>query len=208
MSRIKLALHRLSLPEKIAKARQIVASLTGNPSFPTPNPPLATVTAAISDAETAAAEAQQARQTAKEKTSAQNSAEDTLVKLMSQLAAYIESVAGSDEQLILSAGLDTRERAVATAATTEEPQALSISSGDHEGELDLSWDRVAGAKSYVIEKSADPPTATGWTHAGVCTKSVSTVNGLTSGTRYWFRVAAINTNGQSGWSDPATRIAP
>jgi len=45
-------------------------------------------------------------------------------------------------------------------------------------------------------------------HGGVSTKSNFTAEGLNSGARYWFRVAAVNNNGQSGWSDPATKIAP
>ena len=208
MGKIKLSFHRLSLAEKIAKARQIVAALTGNPNFPTPSPALATVTTTTNEAETAAAEAQQARQTAKEKTSVQGQKEDALVRVISQLVSHVESVAGNDEQMILSAGMGTRERAAAATTTTSEPQGLSVSAGDRDGELDLSWDKVAGAKSYVVEKSGDPPTATGWSHAGVSTKSTFTVTGLTSGTRYWFRVAAVNVSGQSGWSDPAMKIAP
>jgi fibronectin type III domain protein len=85
---------------------------------------------------------------------------------------------------------------------------LGATAGDHDGEIDLSWDTVDGAKSYVIEQSLDPPTVTSWGHAGVSTKSSAAINGLTSGTRYWFRVAAVNANGTSGWSDPATKIAP
>ncbi len=208
MAKIKLNLDRLSLSEKIAKARQIVKALTGNATFPTPSPALATVTTAIDDAEKAAAEAQQARQTAKEKTSNQNQKEDALDSLFTRLAAYVESVSGGDEQMILSAGMDTREKGVAATDTTAEPLGLSASAGDHDGEIDLSWDKVSGAKSYVIEKSADPPTPTSWMHAGVSTKSRFTVEGLTSGTRTWFRVAAINANGQSGWSAPAMKIAP
>jgi chitodextrinase len=60
----------------------------------------------------------------------------------------------------------------------------------------------------LIQQSADPPTATSWTHDSTSTKSSATVDGLTSGTRYWFRVSAIGPRGQSGWSDPATKIAP
>jgi hypothetical protein len=208
MAKIRLNFIRLSLSEKIAKARQIVAALIGNASFPTPTPGLATVTTAIDDLEVAAAAAQQARQTAKEKTSIQNGAEELLGKLISQLAAYVESVAGDDEKLILSAGMDARERSVAGTEPPLQPQALAGSAGDHDGEVDLAWDKVSGAKSYVIERSVDPPTATSWTHSGVCTRSASTVTGLTSGTRHWFRVAAVNANGQSGWSDPATKMAP
>lgn len=208
MAKLKLNFSRLSLSEKIAKARQIVTALTGNTNFPTPSPALSVVTTAIRDTETAAAEAQQARQTAKEKTSVQNQKEDALEKLVAQLAAYVESVAGDDEQLILSAGMDTRARSVAATETPAQPQGLSASAGDHDGEIDLSWDKLTGARSYVIETSNDPPTDKGWSHAGVSTRSTFTVNGLTSGTRYWFRVAAVNANGQSGWSDPAMKIAP
>jgi hypothetical protein len=45
------------------------------------------------------------------------------------------------------------------------------------------------------------------TPPATATKSKATVTGLTSGTRYWFRVAAIGSAGQGPWSDPATAIA-
>ena len=90
---------------------------------------------------------------------------------------------------------------------THAPTGLSARGSDHDGEIDLSWDRVANAKSYLIEKCADPPSASGWVHAGAATRTLATINGLTSGTRYWFRVAAVSSAGPSGWSDPATRIA-
>ncbi len=54
----------------------------------------------------------------------------------------------------------------------------------------------------------DRLTATSWRHAGVSTKSKFTIEGLRSGKRYRFRVAAINAAGRSGCSDPATKIAP
>ena len=95
-----------------------------------------------------------------------------------------------------------------TTPVATAPTALSVTEGDHAAELDLSYDRVSGAKSYVIEQSPDPPTATSWVHATVSTKSSVTISGLVSGTRYWFRVAAVTSAGQTGWSDPATKIAP
>ena len=208
MSRIKLNFTRLSVTDKIAKARQIVTSLTGNASFPTPTPPLAAVTATIDALETAHAESQLAKQVSKTKTSAQSDKEEDLGRIMSQLAAYVESVSSDNEELIRSAGMDTRVVSAAGNEGITVPPALSATAGDHEGEVDLAWDGVAGARSYLIEKSLDPPTATSWGHAGAATKSRASINGLTPGTRYWFRVAAIGTNGQSGWSDPATRIAP
>jgi hypothetical protein len=31
---------------------------------------------------------------------------------------------------------------------------------------------------------------------------------LTTGKRYWFRVAAVSAGGQSGWSEQATKVVP
>src|ERR1041384_1006928 len=56
MPRIRLNLHKLSVTQKIAKAEQIVAALTGNPSFPTPSPTLASITAAANELKTANAD--------------------------------------------------------------------------------------------------------------------------------------------------------
>lgn len=207
--KIKLNFRQLSIPEKTARAKQIIAALESNATeFKNPSPPLASVTAATNELETAATETQEARQLAKTKTSAQNQKEDTLDKLMSQLSGYVESVAGDNEELVRRAGMDTRAPAGSSSALPVAPPALSATRGDHEGEIDCSWDTVSGARSYVIEISPDPPAATSWKHAAVSTKSRGTISSLTPGTRYWFRVAAVGTAGQSGWSDPAMCIAP
>lgn len=208
MPKIKLNFSRLPIAQKLARAQQIVSALTGNTNFPAPAPALTAVTVAISDLDTAYSAAQAARQTAKERTASQNEKEDALDQLITQLAAYVESVAGGSEALILSAGMDMRAAPVASTEPPEAPQALSAAAGDHDGEIDLTWDAVAGAKSYVIEKSSDLAATANWVHSGVSTRSNFTVNGLTSGTRFWFRVAAVNNSGQSGWSDPAVKIAP
>jgi hypothetical protein len=208
MPKAKLNFRNLSVGAKIAKSKQIVAALTGNPNFPNPIPALAAVTAVITNTEAKAAERDAAQQVAKVKTTELNNSVDELDGLMSQLAAHVDNVAGGDEAKILSAGLDTRAAATSTTEPPPPPSALDSTIGDREGELDASWDTVAGAKSYVIETSEDPPTPTSWKHSGVSTKSRFTIAGLQSGKRHWIRVAAINSAGQSGWSDPATKIAP
>ncbi|HWN08409.1 MAG TPA: fibronectin type III domain-containing protein [Pyrinomonadaceae bacterium] len=208
MPKIKLNFSRLPLTEKITRARQIVAALTGNASFPTPTPALTLVNTAIDDFETAYIATQAARQEAKAKTSDQQQKEDVLDRIITQLASYVEAAAGDNEVLIQSAGMDLRATASISTDIPAPPSSLAATAGDRDGEIDLTWDPLPGARSYVIEKSGDPPTASSWSHSGVATKSRATVEGLTSGTRYWFRVAAINVNGQSGWSDPAMKIAP
>jgi hypothetical protein len=208
MPKIKLNLRTLTIPEKLARSQQIVAALTGNPNFTAPHPPLSQVTATINELEAASNAAQAARQEAKAKTAAQKTKEEALDKIMTQLVAHVESIAGDDHELILSAGLDVRATAAPVSATHSAPPTLTATVGDHNGEIDLSWDTIRGARSYVIERSADPPTDSSWTHAAISTRSQTTIEDLTSGTRYWFRVASITATGQSGWSNPAMKIAP
>lgn len=208
MGKIKLNLSNLPITEKIAKARTIITALTGNPDFTTPTPTLLVINGVTDDLETAAAKVQTTRQQLKSEVSKQNEREDIFGSTMSQLVGYVQSVAGEDEALIHSAGMDTKATTTKATSAPTAPPALSATAGDHDGEIDLTWDTVPLSKSYTIEKSGDPPTDKSWTHAGVSTRSSFTVTQLSPGTRYWFRVAAVGTGGQSGWSDPASKIAP
>jgi hypothetical protein len=207
MAKIKLNLKSLSMPEKIARARQIVTALTNNKDFTAPQPPLAQVTAAIDVVEQLNNDVQATRAAAKAKTSELNQQEAALDRVLTQLAAYVESVSGDDEAKIISAGMEARAPRSASSDLSA-PTNLAASAGDHDGEIDLQWDKVARARSYVVEQSPDPPTDTTWTNSTVVVKSQATIEGLTSGKKYWFRVASVGASGQSGWSNPAAKIAP
>jgi fibronectin type III domain protein len=207
MSRIKLNL-RQPIPDKLQTGRQIIAAMTSNHNFPNPHPPLADVTAALATLD----EAYKAHQIAKSdapRTKA-NVADDAEIQLDSQLrklAAYVESIADKDETIIASAGLQTKA-ARTTPSTLPAPAALSATAGDREGEINLTWRKVENSRSYIIQISPDPPSADSWGHAETVTIASKTIENLTSGKTYWFRVAAIGSLGQSGWSELATKVAP
>ena len=74
MAQIKLNFSRLSIPEKLQRARQIALALTGNPNFPAPQPTPLSIQNACTTLEASALEAQAARQEAKNKTTVQNAA--------------------------------------------------------------------------------------------------------------------------------------
>jgi Fibronectin type III domain len=207
MTKTKLNINGLSIPEKLARGRQIVTALTGNANFPSTQPTLAAVMTAINDLDAAYAATQRARQEAKTRTSEQNQKEDAFNQTLSKLAAHVESVSGDDEEKIMSAGMDVKAQ-TRTSREVTTPEGLAATASDHEGEIDLQWDRVDGARTYMIERSADPPTPESWQHETASTRSSTTIRGLTSGTKYWFRVASVGAQGQSGWSNPAVRIAP
>jgi hypothetical protein len=207
MARIRLNLRNLSVTEKIAKGRQIVTAMTNNTSFANPNPPLAEVTATLDDLEKAFASVQAARSEVATKMVTQDNAATKLDQTLTQLAGYVESVAGKDDTLITSAGMETKASRSAPTVPAA-PQGLSATAGEHEGEINLTWKPITNSRSYVIESSLDPATASSWMHAGVATAANKTISNLTSGKRYWFRVAAIGAVGQSGWSEHATKVVP
>ena len=70
----------------------------------------------------------------------------------------------------------------------------------------MSYLAYPNARSYTIEASQDSATASSWTHLGIATSARKVITNLTSGKRYWFRVAAVS--GQSGWSEHATKVVP
>lgn len=206
MARIKLNL-RQPVPDKLQTGRQIIAAMTNNPNFATPHPPLADITASLATLDDAYKAHQIAKADARTKAGVADDAESQLDSNLRKLAAYVESIADKDETIIASAGMQTK--ALRTAPTTlTAPEALSATAGNREGEIDLSWRKVANSRSYIIQISPDPPAADSWGHAETVTVSYKTIQNLTSGKKYWFRVAAIGSLGQSGWSEPATKIAP
>ena len=206
-TKIKLGLNNLSVPELLSLAQQITGAMQGNPNFTTPNPSLTTVAEATKALQTAYEEVNAARVEAKNKTVIQNQQEDKLQGLLRQLASYVDNISNGDEALITSAGLNVQAASTGRGELTV-PSAFTATSGDSEGEIDLSWNPVPHAQSYVIESSLDAPPTAKWEHRLATTKSKATLSNLTSGTRYWFRVAAIGSQGQGGWSDVSMRIAP
>ena len=207
MARIRLNLKNLSVTEKIAKGRQIVTAMSNNPSFPNPNPPLTEVTASLDALTQAFSMVQAAKSEVTTRVVTQDNAEARLDQDLTKLANYVESVAGKDDSLITSAGMETKASPSAPSIPGV-PQAVSANAGEHEGEIDLFWKAVANARSYTIEASNDPATPSSWTHVGIATSASKLIANLTSGKRYWFRVAAVSAGGQSGWSEHATKVVP
>ena len=62
----------------------------------------------------------------------------------------------------------------------------------------------------IWQVCTDPMLEANWHQIGMDSKTKCTATGLISGTKYWFRVAALGTGtgNQSPWSDPVLKMAP
>ena len=93
---------------QISEGRQIVTAMTNNASFPNPNPPLTEITTALDELTQAFALVQAAKSEVLTRVVTQENAEAQLDQGLTKLAAYVESVAGTDHSLITSAGMETK----------------------------------------------------------------------------------------------------
>jgi hypothetical protein len=207
MAKIKLDTKGLTLPEKVTRGQRIITALTNNPDVPGATALLAQFTSANTTLNTGYNDAQAARAEAIRLTDLQGVAEEDWDRTLSVLASFVEAATLGDADKIRGAGFDVRVVPGAVGLLPA-PGNLVATMGDLTGTMDLMWDRVRGANSYVVQLCPDPLSEANWRQIGLPTKSSFTVASLTSGSRYWFRVAAVGAAGQGPWSDQAMKMAP
>jgi len=179
----------------------VVTSMTGNKSFPTPKVTMASLSSAQSAFETALAACPQG---GTEATVIKNNARDALVDLLRQQAVYLQGIAFDDLAMLLSSGF----LANSTSRTQTELGPTVVLSVDNEAstQLVVNLQPVDNARAYEVQTS----TGTGqWQHAGTYTYTRNAVvENLTPGATYNIRARAVGgSTGYSIWSDPVSHMA-
>jgi len=181
-----LNMSKLSVAAKIKRAKLIVDSIAANTSkFTSPNPPLAIVNSAIADLEIAWKAAEDGGKT---KTAIMHDKEAELMKLMFDVAAYVQNVANGNEAIIHLAALDVKK--FSNPPQTE----FSVERGENHGEVIVKTKALRGA-CYVWQYSPDPVSKASWIVYSQNMFSKVTITGLNPGFVYWFRVIIINNKG-------------
>jgi len=188
MKKVKMDISKLDPPKKIQKGKEIVAKMTGNKNFPTPNPDLKTVSICINDFEISYENALDGGHTLKQLMYSKEKQFDLIIV---QLAGYVESVAAGDEQKILSSGFEVRK------FTPHSIQTDVVKAGNLPGEVIVKAMLAPDDKNilhewqYCIDVLPADNTVAGWIGLKPTTKANITISNLVSGSKVWVRHLAI-----------------
>lgn len=191
---------KLSIAAKIEFYRNVVANLTGNIRFPTPDAPLEDAKASVDALESNHLAAKDGSRTA---VSAMHAAEEKADDVFRILANYVSRVADSDETAILSSGFHTTKQ-----PATSQKADISAENGDNSGSVWLVARAIDKAGAYIWQYSKDvlPDTEEGWITTAHTTQSYYQQTGLTVACKYYFRVAAITTTGTTDFTAAVMKV--
>jgi len=200
----------LSDDELDTYAQEKIDKLTGNPNYPdmASFPEEQAMAEALTAYRNALAAADDGNSV---DTEDKNVKRELLEDSLLTLAIRCGQIAAGDLVKFHSSGFETRKPAE-PIGKPDKPEEVEATDGTLAGSIQLTWKPVDGAVVYFAEMTESPQNAATWqlVHPeknGASTKSETLVGALTSGKRYWFRIAGFNAAGLGAWSDAATRIA-
>jgi len=197
---ILLDFLKYAIPLKVAFSRNIVAKMTANPLFPTPDILLVNLISMIDALENGYIDAQRSGE---KETALMHRLEEAWDHDMRIMARYVERAADYDKIAILSSGFNlTKEH------DPIQKVELSAKNGEMSGTVLLRRQAVAKATAYIWEYCFGvlAPTDAGWTSARTTSQASVLLEDLNSATRYWFRVAYVTPEGTSEYSDPIMHV--
>jgi hypothetical protein len=199
--RVSNAFTEMDVPSLILFSRNVINALTGNSNYTTPNPPLATVTAAIDTLD----QAQQASlDRGRQAMIARNAAKAELLVLMRQLAAYVQSHCQNDLEILVSSGF-VATKTPSPLGPLPAPATPVVRQGPTSGTLGARTGKVNGAYAYNwrLALASDPET---YLQTVQTTAARVTFEGLTPGQIYGVAVNALGSNGASDWTPSVRRM--
>ncbi len=184
---------RLGDTELEQKTQEILAALTGNAAFPTPQPPLADVQTALDEFEAAMLAAANRDHI---KIELKNLKREALLAQLNRLAQYVQVSSDGGMEKMLSSGFDL-SKTRGPVGPLPKPSGFKVSAIGT-GTMKLSLNAIDGADNYQYEyRKAD---SENW-QMQILSKSRVSISGLESGMEYLFRVTALGSNPTRVYSD-------
>ncbi len=201
--KIIISFAKLKDDDLDTKSQVIINNLTGNANFANPVPALADVTTARTNYVTALTDAQTG---GKQETSAKNQARKALEDILRLLGLYVQANCQNNEAIALSSGFDI-QRTATPVGVLAKPEAFVAENGPATGTMQVSCNKIEGARTYVFEVTEAPVTdASVWT-SKYATGKAFLFDGLMPGKQYAFRMAGIGAEPLLVYSDVLLRYA-
>lgn len=199
--RVSLGFVQLSDTALITFTTNVVTMLTGNVSYPTPTPALASVATANQKFSGLTVDALNRDRIV---IATRNAARENLITLLRTLAAYVTCHCTEDVLTLLTSGFDA-VRVPTTIGVLGAPENPRLSYTGMSGDLLFRFKSDANARNYSIETAelAEGP----WISFGLSTTASVTINDLIPGKTYWMHACANGTAGSSEWSVPTSMMA-
>lgn len=203
MKKVSLGLKEKSVTELIAFAFHIVNKMFGNVFFPAPSPALNKITNAAIALQTAFDKAQGA---GPEQTAVMRQKREAMETLLTAEGHYVEDAANDPvnavtgpDVIILGAGMEVKH------ITPRQKQVFTVEAGKLPGTVMLIAERIVrGIHEWQYSLNVSDPE--GWKEVDPTTKATTTITGLESGKRYWFRHRSVSKEGPSGYDGPVDSI--
>jgi len=180
----------------------ILAAMTGNPTYPSPTPTLATLTN-TGDAFVAAVQANDGGTAGVVR---RNQARQAVEEVLRELAAYVQHASQGNKLRLLSSGFPAqRDRGAAVKQPIGPPVGLKVVRGKASGQLFVRCKRVPSARLYQW-RYASAAVQGAWTLADTSSSTSDVIDGLAAGTLYTLQVRAYGKRGASDWSEGVSVI--
>src|SRR3990172_3661279 len=189
---VVLGFSKLPIPEKIKLLRAIIKAMTGNSHFSTPRVSMADMT---SKTDLLALKESEAETGDHSKVAEMHEVEHDAELMVDKQVAYVEEIANDNfatgDSIIKSAAMKPQKVAV------HEARQFKVTNTDMPGQGKAVTKGVVRA-SFIWMYSTDQ---INWITAGTTIKAQLIISGLTSGTKYYFRVAVVTKDGQGPFSN-------
>ena len=184
----------------VTTAHRIVEKLENNTNFPNPPAVLAELKQILPEYQAALANA---KGRDSEAISIKNDKKVKVMDYIEQLAQYVTVTSNGDRSLLLNS--DFQVSGEKQTQVTPYIEKLEVELGSP-GEVTTRIQRVGGARAYLHQYTTETPTSSSvWVSEGSASRQ-HTFKGLSSGAKYWFRIAMVAANGQLGHSPTVQRI--
>jgi hypothetical protein len=193
--------NKLSDENLLGRAGQINIAFNGNGNFTTPSPTLAELQTALTDFEIALAKAKTGSELER---AIKNDKRQELIDLLHALGNYVLFTVKGDRTKAVSSGFSIAKDPTPQPPISK-PENLQVTEGQNAGELSIKFNRVHGARCYLVQYAEDTTGTPIW-QSQTSTTSKYILKQLESGKKYQVRIAVVGTNEQLAYSDPVWKI--